>query len=51
MDNDDEFTFEAKFDTGNGAKASTIGCDSVEYSGNLVTATIDGKQYHFKKAG
>ena len=44
MDNDDEFTFEAKFDTGNGAKASTIGCDSVEYSGNLVTATIDGKQ-------
>ena len=51
MDNDDEFTFEAKFDTGNGAKASTIGCDSVESSGNLVTATIDGKQYHFKKAG
>ena len=51
MDNDDEFTFEAKFDTGNGAKASTIGCDSVEYSGNLVTATIDGKKYHFKKAG
>lgn len=51
MDNDDEFVFEAKFDTGNGAKASTIGCDSVEYSGNLVTATIDGKQYHFKKAG
>lgn len=51
MDNDDEFIFEAKFDTGNGAKASTIGCDSVEYSGNLVTATIDGKQYHFKKAG
>lgn len=51
MDNDDEFIFEAKFDTGNGAKASTIGCDSVEYSGNLVTAMIDGKQYHFKKAG
>ena len=51
MDNDDEFEFEAKFDTGNGAKASTIGCDSVEYKGNLVIATIDGKKYQFKKAG
>lgn len=51
MDNDDEFEFEAKFDTGNGAKASTIGCDSVDYKGNLVIATIDGKKYQFKKAG
>jgi ribosomal protein S6--L-glutamate ligase len=51
MDNDDEFEFEAKFDTGNGAKASTIGCESVEYKGNLVTATINGKKYQFKKAG
>ena len=51
MDNDDEFEFEAKFDTGNGAKASTIGCDSLEYKGNLVIATIEGKKYQFKKAG
>ena len=51
MDNDDEFEFEAKFDTGNGAKASTIGCDSVDYKGNLVIATIEGKKYQFKKAG
>ena len=51
MDNDDEFEFEAKFDTGNGAKASTIGCDSVDYKGNLVIATIDGKKYQFKKEG
>lgn len=51
MDNDDEFEFEAKFDTGNGAKASTIGCDSLEYKGNLVIATIEGKKYQFTKAG
>lgn len=51
MDNDDEFEFEAKFDTGNGAKASTIGCESVEYKGNLVVATINGQKYQFKKAG
>ncbi len=51
MDNDDEFEFEAKFDTGNGAKASTIGCDSLDYKGNLVIATIEGKKYQFKKAG
>lgn len=51
MDNDDEFEFEAKFDTGNGAKASTIGCESVDYKGNLVIATINGQKYQFKKAG
>lgn len=51
MDNDDEFEFEAKFDTGNGAKASTIGCDELEEKGNLIVATIDGKKYHFKKEG
>ena len=51
MDNDDEFEFEAKFDTGNGAKASTIGCDNLDYKGNLVIATIEGKKYQFKKAG
>lgn len=51
MDNDDEFEFEAKFDTGNGAKASTIGCEKVDYKGNLVIATINGQKYQFKKAG
>ena len=33
------------------AKASTIGCDSLEYKGNLVIATIEGKKYQFTKAG
>ena len=51
MDNDDDFEFEAKFDTGNGAKASTIGCESVEKKGNLIEATIEGKKYKFKKEG
>lgn len=51
MDNDDEFVLEAKFDTGNGAKASTIGCEKVDQNGDLVTATIEGKTYKFKKSG
>ena len=51
MDNDSEFELEAKFDTGNGAKASTIGCDSVEVVGDKVTAIINGKSYRFKKSG
>ena len=51
MDNDSEFELEAKFDTGNGAKASTIGCDSLEIIGDKVSATIDGKTYRFKKSG
>lgn len=51
MDNDTEFELEAKFDTGNGAKASTIGCDSVQVVGDKVSAVIDGKTYRFKKSG
>lgn len=51
MDNDDEFTLEAKLDTGNGAKASTIGCETVEEDGDLVTATITGRKYKFRKSG
>lgn len=51
MDNDDEFTMEAKFDTGNGAKASTIGCESVEVKDDHIDAVIEGKTYHFKKEG
>ena len=51
MDNDTEFELEAKFDTGNGAKASTIGCDSVQVIGDKVSAVIDGKTYRFKKSG
>ena len=44
-------TWEAKLDTGNGAKASTIGCDKLVVDGDKVTATIDGKDYRFSKHG
>ena len=50
-ENEQQFTLEAKFDTGNGAKASTIGCDSLEENGTLIEAVIEGKKYYFKKHG
>lgn len=50
-DDEDEIEFEAKFDTGNGAKASTIGCEKVEQKGHQVIATINGKEYKFKLEG
>ena len=50
-DDEDEIQFEAKFDTGNGAKASTIGCEKVEQRGHQVIATINGKEYKFKLEG
>ncbi len=46
-----EVEFEAKLDTGNGAKASTIGCEKVEQKGHKVIATIDGQKYTFKLEG
>lgn len=49
MENEEEIEFEAKLDTGNGAKASTIGCESVDIDGDNVTAEINGKTYNFKK--
>lgn len=50
-DEDSEIEYEAKFDTGNGAKASTIGCEKVEQKGHQVIATIEGKEYKFKLEG
>jgi len=50
-DDEDEITLEAKFDTGNGAKATTIGCEKVEQKGHQVIATIEGKEYKFKLEG
>jgi len=50
MENEEEIEFEAKLDTGNGAKASTIGCESVEVNEDNVTAVINGKTYHFMKS-
>ena len=41
---------EAKLDTGNGAKASTIGCDTLNEDGNYVLAKIAGKEYKIKSA-
>ena len=46
-----ELEYEAKFDTGNGAKASTIGCDEIKHSGNKIIATIDGNKFTFDKHG
>ena len=51
MDNGDEFEMEAKFDTGNGAKASTIGCEELNVRDNIIIATINGKEYRFKREG
>ena len=50
---DDKHTieYEAKFDTGNGAKASTIGCESINDLGENIEAVIEGKTYVFKKEG
>ena len=50
-DDEEEIELEAKFDTGNGAKATTIGCEKVEQKGHQVIATIEGKEYKFKLEG
>ncbi len=42
---------ESKFDTGNGAKASTIGCDRIEEVDGKIKAMINGQTYTFKKHG
>ena len=41
----------SKFDTGNGAKASTLGCDKLDIKYNKVVATINGKEYEFDIVG
>jgi RimK family alpha-L-glutamate ligase len=51
LDKDNEFELDAKFDTGNGAKASTLGCDKLETDENVIKATINGKEYKFKRSG
>jgi len=51
MEDEETITFEAKLDTGNGAKASTIGCDEVKTIDDNVIAKIGDKQYYFKKSG
>lgn len=50
-DDDKKLTMAAKLDTGNGAFASTIGCDKLTVEGDNVNAIIDGKDYTFKKHG
>lgn len=51
LSDDKQFTMECKLDTGNGAKASTIGCDKVHIKGDVVTATIEGHDFTFEKVG
>jgi len=48
---DDKLVLEAKLDTGNGAKASTIGCEKISVKDNTVNAIIEGKEYTFNKHG
>jgi len=48
---DEHITLEAKFDTGNGSKSSTIGCESIKEDGDNLIAKINGKEYTFKKHG
>ena len=51
IDKDHSFELECKLDTGNGSKASTIGCEKINMVGDDITATIQGKEYKFKKSG
>ena len=50
-DSDEFIEIESKFDTGNGAKASTLGCDRVTVEDDNVSITVNGKDYTFKKHG
>lgn len=50
-DEDDPITYETKLDTGNGAKASTIGVDKLTVDDDTVIATINDKEYKFKRYG
>lgn len=51
MPDDNEITMEAKLDTGNGAIASTIGCEKLSIDGDYINATIEGSEYKFKRHG
>lgn len=42
---------EAKLDTGNGSKASTLGVEKIEESGEDIIATLNSKKYIFKRYG
>ena len=48
---DDYFELEVKLDTGNGSKASTIGCEHIEMGDEKIVATIKGKKYEFERVG
>jgi hypothetical protein len=51
IDKEHSFELECKLDTGNGSKASTIGCEKINMVGDDITATIQGQEYKFKKSG
>ena len=50
-DNVKPIKLESKFDTGNGSKASTLGCDKLDIKYNKVVATINNKEYEFDIVG
>lgn len=51
LDDNDYIVLEAKLDTGNGSKASTLGCEKLVLEEDKVIATINNKKYEFKKYG
>lgn len=52
-DDEDEkiVKFPAKFDTGNGSLAPTIGCDELNIKDNIAYVKINGKDYEFEITG
>lgn len=50
-DSNEPLVMAAKLDTGNGAYASTIGCDKLDVQDDKVIATINGVEYTFDKHG
>lgn len=51
LDNDKTVELDAKLDTGNGALASTLGCEKIEVQDDNITAIINGTKYTFKRHG
>lgn len=50
-ENEEPLVIECKLDTGNGARASTIGCESIEIIDDEVHAMIEDKEYVFRRHG
>lgn len=51
LDDDKEIELDCKMDTGNGSLASTLGCEKITVQDDNIKATIEGKDYTFKRHG